>query len=527
MQTPINNEQVVVSKSHSKSWTSLYSGKRILQISVLLWIFVHLYTPAFGMLYWTWLKRGDMSHGFLIPLISLYLIWLRRETLGHIRLRPACLWGIPVMFAAGVMLLVGVLGSLITLQEFSIIVMIAGLVLCLFGKDYLWALKLPIAYLIFMIPIQDELGGPLYWPLQLLAANVTGAVLEVCGIPVLVERQLIFLPNSTLEVIPGCSGVSSMIAILALGIPLAFISQKRVWCRVVLLISALIAALVANWMRVVTMGFWAYYYGDVLQEPFHTIQGLVFAQLGFVFLFVGAWILAKVPAAPSSAHSPGKVSETLLEKGNEENQSRRWNQSWFATLLILLGLAGYLSFHVINPVPPKKDFTTFPLSIGPWRGKEGVPLREAFTIQRADHELVRTYTSPSNREFHLYVAYIERQSQWTEIVNYRSARLHENSNIMEIPNAQKESISVNHSILRDSQNKEHIFFWYDINGRIINNSYWAKLATIWDNIMYGHSNGAFVSVSSALTKEDNREERIRETLAFIRSLIPVLRQYIP
>jgi len=530
------SRQVEISGSYTPSWAFLYSSKHILQLGLLLLVFAYLYAPAFEMLYRTWLKRGDHSHGFLIPLISFYLIWLRRETLGHTQVQPAYLWGIPVMIAAGVMLLVGKVGSVISLQEYSIIVMIVGLVLCLFGKDCLKVLSLPIAYLIFMIPFQDEVAGPLYWPLQLLGARIAGSLLEAFSIPVFVEHQFIMLPGTTLEVIRGCSGISSLLSLLAIGIPLAFMTQKRVWCRVVLLLSVPVFGLVANWMRLFSMGFWGYYYGAVLQEPFHSIQGLFFAQIGFVFLFVVAWILSNVPALPPQIKPP-QLSKIVTAIGNGDNRSHQWNQPWLAALVVLFAFTGYLHFYDPKHVPPNLKLTLFPFTVGSWNGDEGDLQKLAFRVKRADHELVRTYQSPSGREFQLYVAYIESQRQSKEIVNWRTAVLHENSKRVDIPIDQRVSISVNYIanlplssknkfLARNGQRERHIFFWYDVNGRILADRYKAKLATILDALIYGRTNGAFVLVSASSDDQGTEAETIREERALIQHLVPLLRNYI-
>ena len=418
------------SGSYSIAWEFLRSRIRLLQIGLLTAAFIYLYTPTFGYLYWTWLRRGDMSHGFLIPLISLYLVWIRQDKLRDLHPRPACLAGISVAILAGTMFLAGEVGGIITLQELSIIVMIAGFVLCLFGKDYLRTLLFPIAYLIFMLPITSDVFVPLYGPMQLMTAKVAATLLDGWGIPVLLDRTYLTLPSAVLEVIPGCSGVSSLIAILAIGIPLGFMTQKRAWCTVVILISAVIAGFVANWARVFSMGLWAYYYGDILQEPFHTFQGLFFAQIGFVSLFVGAWILSKVPAAPSKG---ALLTEIPPEKRMLEDQVSRWNKSWLAGLVVLLTLTVYLSFYDRQTVPPRLELATFPLTVGTWSVKKTDPQKAAFRVRGADHELVRTYSNHSGREFQLYVAYFESQRQSKEIVNWLTARLHLNSTVVDIP----------------------------------------------------------------------------------------------
>ncbi len=529
------------SGSYSIAWEFLRSRIRLLQIGLLTAAFIYLYTPTFGYLYWTWLRRGDMSHGFLIPLISLYLVWIRQDKLRDLHPRPACLAGISVAILAGTMFLAGEIGGLITLSELSIIVMIVGLVLCLFGKDYLRTLLFPIAYLIFMLPIASDVFVPLYRPMQLLTAKVAATLLEGWGIPVLLDRTYLTLPSLVLEVIPGCSGVSSLIAILAIGIPLGFMTQRRTWCTVVMLISAVIAGFVANWTRVFSMGLYAYYYGNVLQEPFHTFQGLFFAQIGFVSLFVVAWILSKVPAAPSKvpgAPSKGTLPEIPLARGKVEEQVSRWNKSWLAALVVFLALTSYLSFYDRQVVPPRLELATFPLTVGTWSGQETDLNKAAFRVRGADHEIVRTYRSPSGREYQLYVAYFESQRQSKEIVNWLTARLHLNSTVVDIPIDQRKSISVNYisnhqfspennSLVRNIQSNQHVFFWYNINGRILADRYKAKFASILNALKYGRTNGAFVLVSTAAADRGGEKEVIREKRALIRDFVPVLHRYIP
>jgi exosortase len=97
------------------------------------------------------------------------------------------------------MLVLGRAGNMITLQELSLVAMIAGLVLCLLGKDYLKAMGFPIAYLLFMVPIADELIAPLHWSFQLLTAKMGVAFLQAMGFSVFLENQYIMLPSITLE----------------------------------------------------------------------------------------------------------------------------------------------------------------------------------------------------------------------------------------------------------------------------------------------------------------------------------------
>jgi exosortase len=162
-----------------------------------------------------------------------------------------------------------------------------------------------------MTPVLDGLTEPLVWPFQLLTANMSVAVLQALGIPVLLENSTsIILPTVTLEVVRECSGAGLLIAVLAIGLPLASLTLQAWWSRITLVLSSVVIAIVANWVRVAVMGIYAQAGGKDLHGPYHILQGLFVDWVAFVFLFVGAWLLGRMEhgAPPTPLHGDGKGS---------------------------------------------------------------------------------------------------------------------------------------------------------------------------------------------------------------------------
>jgi len=266
------------------------------QLATLLALFGALYTPVFAILVRSWWGSDIYRHGFLVPFISLFLVWRMRARLAQLPPAPSYAFGVPLVLLAGLMLFVGKLGAVIAvLQELSLLVMIAGLVLLLLGPLYLKALALPILYLLFMIPLLADHTDWVHWPFQLLAANVGVWLLQSVGIPALREAQFIALPRITLEVAEACSGIRLMISVIAIGIPLAYVTQRTWPRRVILVACAVVIGILANSFRVAAIGVWAYFGGEVLKGPFHVLQAMFAAWVGYVALFVGAWLLAREP----------------------------------------------------------------------------------------------------------------------------------------------------------------------------------------------------------------------------------------
>ena len=206
-----------------------------------------LCAPTVGDLVDLWWTRYGFSHGFLVPLVSLYLAWLQKPALQHIPVAPALGPGLLWLVVATLLLLASQAAGVITTASVALILVLAWLVLLLCGYGYLKALAFPLAYLIFMTPVLDLLTEPLEWPFQLLTASMSVSMLQALGIPVLLENSLyIILPTVTLKVVRECSGAGLLIAVLALGLPLAYLTLQGWWSRITLVVSSVMIAIVAK-----------------------------------------------------------------------------------------------------------------------------------------------------------------------------------------------------------------------------------------------------------------------------------------
>src|SRR5262245_21422741 len=122
------------------------SQRHLFQLTGLLLLFTLLYALTFGSLVELWWTEDDYSYGFLVPIVSLYLAFLRREALQHLSLRPSQQLGLLVMSIAALLLVIGETGAVISLSQTSLLVMIVGLMLSLAGTQFLSVLRLPVGY---------------------------------------------------------------------------------------------------------------------------------------------------------------------------------------------------------------------------------------------------------------------------------------------------------------------------------------------------------------------------------------------
>jgi exosortase len=133
------------------------------------------------------------------------------------------------------------------------------------------------------------------FPMQLFASKVAANTLYLIGIPVLREGNVMLLANTSLEVAEACSGIRSLISLLALSIVFAYLSQKETWKRILLVLSTFPIAIIANAARVSGTGILAHYYGDsVAQGFFHGFSGWILFVVAFVCLFLLGALLARM-----------------------------------------------------------------------------------------------------------------------------------------------------------------------------------------------------------------------------------------
>lgn len=480
-----------------------------------------LSVPIAGDLLDLWWNRYGFSHGFLVPLISLYLAWLQRPTLRQIPVEPAIWPGLLWLVAATALLLASEVAGIMTTGSLAFILVLAGLVLLLCGGAYLKALAFPLAYLIFMTPVLDTLTEPLVWPFQLLTASMSVSMLQTLGIPVLLENDIhIILPSVTLEVVRECSGAGLLIAVLAIGLPLASLTLQAWWSRVTLVLSSVLIAIVANWVRLTVMGVYAQAGGKDLHGPYHILQGLFVDWVAFGFLFVGAWLLTKVEHAAMMPYLQAQKESFC----RFSSLSRASNHAWWLACCTLV--AGTLVLYQLNGESTmlKKDLATFPTVIGDWVADYQSDKEPLLVLKVVDDSLARTYRTPDGRRIHVYVAYTKAQRQGKELVGMATAPLHEKAVAIDL-RIGAVLRPANRTFLDKTRRPIPAVFWYQINGTSYADRSLAKLATVGQAFLHGRTDGALVLLSSE--PRHNQAEDQWKTLEEFAGLIYPLMQEFP
>lgn len=267
----------------------------ILKISVLSVLFLILYAPTFSMFVYDWSHDDNYSHGFLVPLIAGYLVWTKRTQWQKLPARSS-LWGLAVLLGGVSIYVVGTIGAEWFSKRSSLIIVLGGLILYLYGAEIFKSLLFPLSYLIFMVPIPAIIYKTVAFQLQLFVSKIAAHIIALVGIAVYRSGNIIEIASGPLAVEEACSGMRSIMALLALSSLFAYFLYRSKLKQAILFASALPIAIITNVIRVTTTAIGAHYFGrQVAEGALHESYGGVVFVIAFILLFLLSkfldWIL--------------------------------------------------------------------------------------------------------------------------------------------------------------------------------------------------------------------------------------------
>ena len=245
-----------------------------------------LYAPVLGSLVKQWWSDPNYGHGFFVPVFAGFVLWNERDRWSALPLRPNNSGLTIMLFAIGLRIL-GMLGAELFMARLSLVILISGIVLFLAGRQTLRSVAFPIGYLLFMIPLPAIVYYQLTLPLQLWASRLGATGLVTLGIHTVREGNLLILPNCTLNVVEACSGIRSLLSLLAAVVAYGYLAEPSTWKRSVLAVASIPMAIATNGLRLVATGVLSYFLGPSVDSGVvHVALGLAFFALAFVSILL-------------------------------------------------------------------------------------------------------------------------------------------------------------------------------------------------------------------------------------------------
>ena len=256
-------------------------NKKNILFLLLIIIIIILYLGSFRWLFISWLTLDSYSHGFLIPIISIFLIWRKKESLFEDNGNKN-----PFLFIFSLIIYLSgqIIGS-IFLTTISIIPFILGLIQFFRGTEQAKNLAFPISFLIFAIPLPN-LEGILFY-LQSISTILATTIAHFIGVPCSYEGCQIFLNGSLFTIAPECSGFNSIISFYILVTLLVYLISDPFIDKIILIISAFPIALFTNGLRIAITLWISSHYGTTQgMRYFHDWGSVTFYIMAILLIFL-------------------------------------------------------------------------------------------------------------------------------------------------------------------------------------------------------------------------------------------------
>ena len=475
-----------------------------------------------------WSTQEEYSHGFLIPLVVAWLLWTRRDALRSSIGRPS--WtGLALTVLGALMNLIGQLSAIFVLSQSGFVVTLIGIVLALGGYSLLRVTFLPVAFLLFAIPLPYFVDSILTLRLQLMSSELGAAVIRLFRIPVYVDGNIIDLGNYQLAVAEACSGLRYLFPLLSLSFLAAYLFQAPFWQRAIVFLSAVPITIFMNGFRIGMVGVLVSMWGTAQAEGLlHLFEGWVIFVACAALLMAVIFVLAKL--------SGKRIFDVFYARVPRATAPQSGTKSWgpmAVCVAVLLAAGAAVSFVSDRRelVPERTPFAAFPLRLGAWQGRQSTLAPYVQHSLHLDDYVLADYREPNRSPVNLYVAYYASQRQGesphSPIVcipggGWQITHFERTSAV-----TSGQMLPYNRVVVAHDSQRMLVYYWFDERGRTIANEWWSKWYLFSDAIFENRTDAALIRLTTPIRSSEPDQAADERLSAFMRVVVPALKGYLP
>lgn len=290
------------------AWALQRAVPLVLALAVLLWMFRDTGSAMVAI----WSRSDTFAHAFLVPPISLALIWRKRAELGRVAIAPSFWWLLPLA-ACCLTWLLGQLAGVHAVAQTALVAMVVCAVPAVLGTRFARVIAFPLLFLFFSVPV----GEFLIEPMMEGTADFTVAALRLSGIPVYREGLQFVIPSGNWSVVAACSGVRYLIASVMVGTLFAYLNFHSPRRRLAFVAVAIVVPVVANWFRAYMIVMLGHLSSNKLAAGAdHLIYGWIFFGVVILLMFmIGARFVDAPPVASVRPGSTPPAGDAARRRG--------------------------------------------------------------------------------------------------------------------------------------------------------------------------------------------------------------------
>ena len=495
---------------------------------------VAYFAPALQFMVATWQQVEEYSYGWFIPLISAFLVWQRSDELRQHELRGSW-WGVPVLLLGLALGVVGHSSAVRLLSQYGFLLGVVGLSLASIGTRGTRILAVPLALLVFMIPLPQFLLRELSQALQLLSSQLGVALIRAAGISVFLEGNVIDLGTYKLQVVDACSGLRYLFPLLVLGCLAAYFFRAPWWQRALLVASTVPLTIVINSARIGLIGITVEHRGVAAAEGLlHDLEGGFMFLLCLLLLGLQMVLLARLGGRP---WREAFVIEVPDRVPRGVGVGVRAIQAPGLAALGLTLLAAALAFAMPareHEPPPRTSYAEFPLELaGGWSGRTDRLQPDVIAVLAVTDYALVNYRRPGQPAVNFYSGYYASQSGGESNHSPRTCLPGGGWAITELdqtelrPGAGAAALPVNRAVIQMGEQRQLVYYWFRQRGHQLTSEWRVKWLILLDGILHDRSDGALVRLTTPVAPDEELSAADSRLTALALAVEPHLKRFIP
>lgn len=484
-----------------------------------------------------WSTMEQYSHGYMIPFVALFLLWQKAPQLRQLDWQPWW-WSIGLFLIALFGWALGELSALFIIVHYSLLLAIGALVMAVLGRAALRLVLVPLAYLVFMIPLPVFILNKISAGLQLISTDIGVAVIRLFDISVYSEGNIIDLGVYQLQVVEACSGLNYLFPLMSFGFLIAAVYEGPNWRKAFIFLATIPITVLMNSLRIGIIGVTVEYWGIEAAEGFlHTFEGWFVFMACLAILFILLWLLHVALRDKRAVLDCFDLSfPTLREVKDLPAGKRQTHPTLIAvTLMALMALPGSRAIDAREEITPaRQSFSEFPLLKNGWIGREAlIEDRVLDSLRLTDYVIADYVHTERPIPVNLYIAYYESQRNGAAIHSPRSCIPGGGWEISELTQLNlsdalgMDGPDVNRAVIQLGEEKQLVYYWFQQRGRTITNEYLAKWYLFQDSLTMSRSDGSLVRLITPMAPGRSPEQADERLVAFLRDFYTELPLFLP
>jgi len=480
----------------------------------------------------TWESREEYSHGYMIPFITAFLLWQRKDLVEKESFSESWV-GLFLVLAGSAVVVIGNISATHVISLYGFLMALVGIVYAYMGSSAKIVI-IPVLFLFFMIPLPGIFLFRLSSELQLISSQLGVAVIRLFGISVYLEGNVIDLGQFKLQVVEACSGLRYLFPLISLAFIAAYFFSVSYWKRILIVVSSIPITIIMNSFRIGVIGVLVEHWGIEQAEGFlHDFEGWVVFMFSIGVILLEMWLILvlskdKRPFAEAfGIYFPEETPEGAQRKGRKLNKGLVGALLVVAITSVLTLVLGQREDVVLE----RKSFAQFPTEIGEWSGRKDSIDSASLDLLKLDDYILSDYKSDDEDTVNFYVAYYDKQETGGAAHSPKTCLPGGGWRILSHTEIMLEGTSItspiNRFVIGQGEYKQVVYYWFQERGQIIASEYAVKWHMLLDSIKSNRTDGALVRLTSILKPHEDIEKADSRLLAFAKNVTPLLDEYIP